>query len=530
MEFKSDTILIVGGGSAGWMTAATLIKVFPNKQITLVESPDVPTVSVGESTLGFIKAWTHLLEIDENDFMRFTDASYKLSIKFTDFYKKNSGGFHYPFGKPHIHQENVLGLNDWFLKKAFYPETPVQDYCRTIFPAMSLIENNKINRNEGGEFGLFSFKQDTAYHFDSAKFALWLKERYSIPRGVKHISAHVKKIETDDDGVTGVVLDSGETLTADLYIDCTGWKSLLLGQALQEPFISYSDILPNNRAWATQVPYVNKEEELEPYTNCTAIDNGWVWNIPLWSRIGTGYVYSDKFISKEDALEQFKDYLRTKMTIADSERINDDLKFKDIEMRVGIHERTWVKNVVAIGLSAGFIEPLESNGLLTVHEFLLKLIRCIGRETINQWDRDVYNQSTFQFFDNFAEFVSLHYALSVRTDTEYWREIRSRCLSPDMVKNLPTKAVGFSDFANRKMYNHEYDGTAGIHCIATGMRYFIVDENVIKLWEFHNPHMRYREGIDKLIPIWNKEQRQWKREAEDSPSLYEYLRDNIYNN
>ena len=529
MSWKSEKIVIVGGGSAGWMSAATLIRFFPNKDITVIESPDIPIVGVGESTLGFIRAWTTSLGIDEKDFMKFTDASYKLSIKFTDFYKKNSGGFHYPFGVPHFHERARFGPNDWALKKTFYPDTPVQDYCRTFFPAMSLIENNKISRNEGGEFGMFRFDNDVAYHFDATKFGIWLRDRYSIPRGVKHIQAIVKDVATDKNGVSELTLDNGDKITADLYVDCTGWKSMLLGGALEEPFISYNDIIPNNRAWATQVPYVDKEEELEPYTNCTAIENGWVWNIPLWSRIGTGYVYSDKFISKEDALEQFKQHLRTKMTIADADRITDDLNFKDIEMRIGIHERPWVKNVVAIGLSCGFIEPLESNGLLTVHEFLLKLVKFLGRERVNQWDIDTYNTGIRRYFHNFAEFVGLHYALSVRDDSEYWREISRRSFSPEMVEQIPTLSVGFADLAHRKMHQQEFDSSSGIHCIANGMRWPVVDESVVAQWSHYNRHNNYKQIIDEIIPLWNKEQRQWKREADDSPTLYEFLKTNIYN-
>jgi tryptophan halogenase len=169
-------------------------------------------------------------------------------------------------------------------------------------------------------------------------------------------------------------------------------------------------MLPNNSAWATRIPYKNKEKELVGYTNCTAIENGWVWNIPLWSRIGTGYVYSDKFVSDEDALKEFQKYLGTK-----------ELEFKNIKMRVGLHNRLWVKNVVAIGLSAGFIEPLESNGLFTVHEFLMILLRNIQRDKFSQFDRDSYNYQAKHLFRNFAEFVALHYALSHRNDTEYWK-------------------------------------------------------------------------------------------------------------
>ena len=147
----------------------------------------------------------------------------------------------------------------------------------------------------------------------------------------------------------------------------------MIEEALKEEFIPYGDMLPNNRAWATRMPYKDKEREMEPFTNSTALGHGWSWNIPSWERLGTGYVYSDKYISKEDALEEFKLYLMSdKMICPRTRKEVDDMEYRDIPMRVGIHKHTFVKNCVAIGLSAGFIEPLESNGLFSVHEFLFK--------------------------------------------------------------------------------------------------------------------------------------------------------------
>ena len=230
---------------------------------------------------------------------------------------------------------------------------------------MSLVNKNKIlTDTQNITVGLegYSFKRDVAYHFDATLFANCLKKKF-IQIGGKVKIGSIIKIHQNKNGIEKVLTDEKETLKADLFIDCTGWKSLLLGETLKEPFKSYEDMLPNNSAWATKLPYTNKKKQLVPYTNCEAINNGWVWTIPLWSRIGTGYVYSDKYISDEDALKEFKKHLK-----------KDNLKFRKLKMRVGIHDRLFVKNVCAIGMSAGFIEPLESNCLLTVHEFLFKNI------------------------------------------------------------------------------------------------------------------------------------------------------------
>jgi tryptophan halogenase len=184
-------------------------------------------------------------------------------------------------------------------------EIPVEDFALSYFPAAALYETNKFSENLYGLFDNFNPKTDVAFHFDATKFGQWLKNNYSIPRGVKHVSATVVDVVVNEQGVDYLVLDNGEKVTSDLFVDATGWKSLLLGGALNVPFESYSDLLPNNKAWATRIPYINKEQELEPFTNCTALGNGWVWNIPLWSRIGTGYVFSDKFVTEQDALEEF---------------------------------------------------------------------------------------------------------------------------------------------------------------------------------------------------------------------------------
>ncbi len=528
-----NKVVIVGGGSAGWMTAATLVKFYPEKEIVVIESPNVPIVGVGESTIGGLKTWIHALEINEDDFMKYTDASYKMSIKFTDFYDKDSGSFHYPFGSPFtghlngptmpqgITPQEVLKL--WQYKKGRYKETPVQDYCRTYWSTMPLIENNKFSLNEKGMYDGYYPETNVVYHFDATKFGAWLRDKYSKPRGVKHVPAEVVTITTDDSGIKELVLDNGDTVTADLYVDCTGWRSLLLNGALKEPFVSYEDILPNNRAWAVQVPYIDKEKEIEPFTNCTAIENGWCWNIPLWSRLGTGYVYSDKYVSPEEAKEQYKRYLMSdKMIIPRTQEQIDALEFKDIKMRIGLSERLFVKNVVAIGLSGGFIEPLESNGLFTIHTFLFKLVDALNRGPISQWDKDVYNVTCKILFDSFAHFVSLHYALSHRTDTQYWKDITTKTFS-NMQDVSYLQTSGFFELAKLKMASGNHELTSGMNCVATGMNFFIYNAQDLL------PHPVLKEDfLKQYIDDFNIRtkgyQSKWEEEAKSAPSLYEYLK------
>jgi tryptophan halogenase len=378
---------------------------------------------------------------------------------------------------------------------------------------MALVSQNKCFYNENNDIP-FNFKRNTAFHFDATKFALWLKDHYCIPKGVKHIKEEIISIEEDKDGIKCL----NNKYKADLYIDCTGFASLLLGKTLKEPFESYSNLLPNNSAWATRIPYVDKEKELVGYTNCTAIENGWVWNIPLWSRIGTGYVYSDKFISDEDALIQFKKYLK-----------NDDLEFKKIKMKVGIHNRIWVKNVIAIGLSAGFIEPLESNGLFSVHEFLMIMLRHTKREKISQWDKDNFNYQSKLLFRNFAEFVALHYALSHRDDTEYWKSHLNKNWEENLISLKPTHYSGLFKAATHKAHDYYFSERGGLHCIAAGMNWSPTDlttalyiNNIQDIDEFKKSWMPYIKQI-------NERKKNWNEIVKNKPSLFKFLKNNIYN-
>ena len=463
-------IIVLGGGSAGWMTASTLIKEYPDKEITLIESPNTPIVGVGESTIGGIKYWTTYLGIDDNEFFKYTDATYKLSIRFEDFYKKGDGGFHYPFGEP-VFINKADGYNEWIIKKHLYPETHRSDFADCFYPQMALVNNKKLFDNEKNEIP-FNFRENTAYHFDATKFGLFLKERYCLPRGVKHIVEDIKTIECNDNGIESL----NKKYKADLYFDCTGFKSLLLGETLQTEFESYSDMLPNNSAWATRVPYKNKKEEINCYTNCTAIENGWVWQIPLWSRWGTGYVYSDKFVDDETALKEFKNHLDKKG------QDYSNAEFKKIKMRVGIHKRLWVKNVVGIGLAAGFIEPLESNGLFSVHEFIMRFIRNAQRDIITQWDRDNFTFQCKKFFRNFAEFVAMHYAMSNRDDTEYWKANTNKVWDKGLPDLVPVLQDGFSRAAADRDFVHRFND-GGLHCIAFGMEWYPTEATNVKYYQ-----------------------------------------------
>ena len=477
-------ICIVGGGSSGWMTATTICQLLDFDELTLIESPDAPISGVGESTISQIRIWLDLVGVDGQEMLemlKYTEGSFKHSIKFTNFLQKNSGSFHYPFGDARFNSETW-----WSNREKYNPN----EYAQYINPVSLVAEEGKFDATS-----IFSF------HFDAVKFGQFLKLNYCDE--VKHITANVINCDKDDSGIKFLHLDNGDVIEADLFIDCTGFKSLLLGEYLEEPFIPFNHLIPNDSAWATQVPYSDKEKQLVAYTECTAIDNGWVWNIPLWKRIGTGYVYSSKYVSDEDAKQEFIEHLKSK------EYDIKDCKFKKISMRIGRHKRTFVKNVVAIGLSSGFIEPLESNGLFTVHENLIDLWKTLRRGKPSQFMKDLYNTSTSNSFDEFAEFVAVHYAFTQRDDTDYWKDIFNR--SYELNTEHSIDIYGLKAFSLELYKKCSYDNPhTGFHYIASGM-------DVCAYTEPNSP----QKDIQKM----ETENLKWKETVEKLPSVFEVLKD-----
>ena len=517
----SKSIVIVGGGSSGWMTAATLISHYPEYNITLVESPDIPTIGVGESTQQRILTWLKSIDANIDDFMVDTDASYKLSIRFKNFHRKKDEGFHYPFGAAYL-EHSQFGFQDWFIKKALNPETPVTDFAETYFPQMAIVNNNKYTLNRSRTIPGFDGDKDYALHFNAIKFAGWLREKFSIPKGVKRIEATVSEVKTDENGFSSLVLDNGQEISADLYIDCTGFKALLSNAVGGVDFIDMSDRLPCNKAWAVQMPYKNVDKELENYTNCTALGYGWVWNTPLYSRIGTGYVYSDRFTTDEEALEEFKAHLCSdEMVVPRSPEDLVDLKFNQVKFRTGRMSKTWNKNVVSIGLASGFIEPLESNGLHTTHEYLIALLKMLDKDLNNQSIKDIFNKSCEKLFDGFFDFVELHYSHSERKDTEFWKYMTEKEAPAAHKEEMGTTFSGYISGFNPQ--------NLGISCIMVGHEFFPLNKTTLRLWDWSQ-----QQDIHTIAAGFefrtNKDKKIWDEEAKELPSHYEYLKKKFYSN
>ena len=290
--------------------------------------------------------------------------------------------------------------------------------------------------------------------------------------------------------------------------------------------LSGKSVFTTDHGAMTQIPYKDKERELEAFTNCTALGNGWVWNTPVWSRLGTGYVYSDKFTTPEAALEEFKQHLMSdKMVVPRTREELDEIKFRDIQFRIGHFENTFVKNVVAIGLSAGFIEPLESNGLYTVHEFLFKLQKVLHRDGVNQIEKDIYNRVTSRMWRGFCSFVSMHYTFSMRDDTPYWIQCRNRGLMLETefgeshLEVATFRMGGFSDSAATSI--------DGMNWISVGMNFFYLSQLDLQMaTQFSGLSEDHINSFNEL----EKRKAKWARAAEKAPSMLQYHLKHIYFN
>jgi len=515
---RINKVVIVGGGSSGWMTAAGLCKNFDDLDVTLIESKDIKTMGVGESTLGQFNSFLRLIGLDKDDYwMKEVDGTYKISIKFTDFREKDSV-FHYPFG--HHNAENIpRGLDCWPLLRQINPEyNTLEKFARFYHPFVHLAEEGKMTYNDDDSLVGFKFKSDTAYHIDAIKFGIFLRDKICLPAGVHHITEEIIDIKKKENGDIDYLLsESGIKLEADLFIDCTGFKSLLLEETMGSKFISFNETLVNDKALAAKVQYNDIEKEMENVTNCTAIKNGWVWNIPLWNRIGTGYCYSSKFVSREQAEIEFRNHLKKQ-----GKELPDDYEFNEINIRHGKREKGWVGNVLGVGLSYGFIEPLESTGLLTTHENIYKLVRTLQRR--DRWvcglDKSIYNRWLDELLDGCRSFIEMHYALSMRDDTEYWKHVTSiPYINEYDVHQLEVGVFRHPNFGGL---------IGGLPYIAAGMGYlptYVLGTGAPGSGTISPEEVEYFNDINKQFMMFTD---QIKAYVDTLPTHYQFLKDNIY--
>lgn len=400
-------IIIVGGGTAGWMTAATLAKVLGKDycEVQLIESDAIGTVSVGEATIPQISLFNKILGIDENDFVKKTKGTFKLGIEFVD-WTKQGGGYMHPFGD-HGKGMDAIQFHHYWLK--LHQQGKVLDLETYSLAAVAARQGKFMRPQNMGNSPLSEINY--AFHFDATLYADYLRN-YSIERGVKRIEGKVIDVclRHSDGFIDSLKLESGERIEGDLFVDCTGFRGLLIEGALKTGFDDWSDQLPCDTAVA--MPCLAKNNEpLKPYTQSIAQKAGWIWRIPLQHRVGNGYVYPSKYVSDDDAV----DILKAQM---EGEPIGEP---HFLRWKTGMRKKGWNKNCIAIGLSAGFVEPLESTGLHLIQSAIAKFMGLFPHQGFDQIDIDTYNQQAKTELEYIRDFIVLHYKATDRDDSEFWR-------------------------------------------------------------------------------------------------------------
>ena len=418
-EKSIRSVLIVGGGTAGWMAAASLASFLQpmNVRIRLVESEQIGTVGVGEATIPPIMDFLRVLGIDENDVIRRIKATFKLGIAFRDWTRPGHIFFH-PFGPTGFGMGPVSFQAYWlkmFLEgkaerlEEYNMQAKAAEFGRFMRPVHA--PNTPLN------------KITYALHFDASLFALYLRD-YAERRGVVRTEGKVQQVllRPDDGFVQSVVLESGEKVEADLFIDCTGFRGLLIEDALKTGYEDWTKWLPCDRALAVPSEHAGPPPS---YTLATAREAGWQWRIPLQHRVGNGHVYCSAFTTDEEAR-------RTLLANVEGKPIKEPLALR---FTTGRRKKAWNKNVVALGLASGFLEPLESTSIHLIHRGIAMLLKFFPDRTFEKADIDRYNK-IFEFeFGRVRDFLLLHYTHTERTGP-FWEHCRNIPLTDSLEEKI----------------------------------------------------------------------------------------------
>ncbi|HZG54400.1 MAG TPA: tryptophan halogenase family protein [Pyrinomonadaceae bacterium] len=467
METLITDIVIVGGGTAGWMTASYLKKALPEVQITLIEAPNIPKIGVGEATVPNLQpVFFDFLGIPEEEWMRGCNAAFKGAVKFVNWKTDPATGgadhFYHPFGI--IPNCDSLPLTHyWALKKK--SGQPVQPVDYSCFVEPSLLDAKRSPRMLDG-----TRVTRYAWHFDAHLVAAYLRD-LSKGWGVRHFTDEIEAVNLSPEGaIASVKTKSGSVHHADLFIDCSGFRGLLINKALGEPFLDMSDHLLCDSAVATAVPNNDERDGIEPYTSAIAMQYGWTWKIPMLTRFGTGYVYSSKFTTQDKATEEF---LRLW-------GLDEKANLNHIRFRVGRNRRAWVKNCVSIGLSSCFLEPLESTGIYFIYASIYQLVRHFPDKNFNPGLVEGFNREIANMFDDSRDFIQAHYLATPRADTSFWKANKHDLVISDNVREkLETYDAGLAinmPFVDEDTYYRQFEvefknywTNGSYYCILAGL-------------------------------------------------------------
>ena len=428
------SVVIAGGGTAGWMTAAALAHTLGKSgiQITLIESDAIGTVGVGEATIPNIATFNAMLGIDEADFMKATQATIKYGIEFAGWTRNGDSYFH-PFGQHGFAMAGASFHHIWYKLNRQGKASRIENYCASAMAA----KHGKAGLPPRDPNSVMS-SLSHAYQFDSGRYAKFLR-KYAEERGVKRVEGKITDIDVgvENGFIESLVLDTGQALSADFFIDCTGFRALLINKAMDVDYEDWSHWLPCDSAQAVSC---QKTQDAVPYTRATARKAGWQWRIPLQHRTGNGYVYSSDYISDDDATQTLLDHL-------DGEPFGNP---KQLRFKTGIRRKLWHKNCVAIGLSSGFLEPLESTSIYLIQAGVSRLLALFPDKNFSPVETAEYNKIMSLEFEQVRDFLILHYVANERHGEPFWDYVRHMPIPDSLQQKIDL-------FKNRGRF-FRYDG------------------------------------------------------------------------
>lgn len=486
-------VVIVGGGSSGWMAAAALSNALERAcSIQLIESDEIGTVGVGEATIPPIKTLNKVMGLDEFEFMRRTQATFKLGIQFVDWAQLGKTYFH-QFG-PHGIQFDFAPMHQyWLRQQLLQPNMPSIDEYSMAWAAASKGKFDKPQNDPRSVMSMF----DYAYHFDAGLYAKFLRE-VSEKRGVQRIEGKIVDVvlREGDGFVRKLRLADGREIEGDLFIDCSGFRGLLIEEALQTGYEDWSHWLPCDRAMA--VPCESAGDPL-PYTRSTAREAGWQWRIPLQHRIGNGYVFCSQFMSEDEAASLLLQRLDGKALATP----------RPLRFVTGRRKKFWNKNVVALGLSSGFMEPLESTSLHLVQSGISRLLALFPDRDFDPLVSEEYNRIGNTEFERIRDFLVLHYKLTARDDAPLWRY----CSTMSIPDSLAYKMEHFKRFGRIVVDGYDLFGPPSWLAVHLGQQ---------NMPQRHDPLLNHRSMDGNSVL---KQLRQAMAQASDAmPSHMDYIR------
>jgi tryptophan 6-halogenase len=456
--------IILGGGTAGWMAACLIARHWPQHQVTVIESPDIGIIGVGEGSTPQLKAFFQTLGIAESEWMPECNATYKAGISFHGWSERP--GFESYFHPFHNQLDSFTEQQFAFRTRARRTGRDVWAHPDRFFLPAKIASLRLAPLPSDN----FPFEIGYGYHFDAVLVGQFLKQHATRTLGVVHLEHTIDDILLDSDGnVESLKAEDGETIVGDFFFDCSGFRGVIIQKALGEPFTPFSGNLFNDRAVA--MPTSNDEGDIPSETRATTLSAGWAWKIPLTNRAGNGYVYSSRYIDPDAAETE----LRTHLGLLDA-----DVPARHLQMNVGRVERSWVRNCLAVGLSQGFIEPLEATALHIVQATVEGFIDAYDKGGQTSEYAATFNEAISRRYDGVRDYIVAHYRVNQRTDSDYWRDNAVNNNLSDNLKAIMTAWFTGADLAQEiaDLDIGRYYSSLSWHCLLAGYGTFPPDHKL----------------------------------------------------